>query len=242
MAELLVDLGNSRAKLGWLDGGRMYFLGACLPEEGSFPSLPDRPCRIWLASVVRPEREARFLDRLGGRDLPLTRVSVPDFVHHQETLYAPDQLGVDRWLAVLACRALGYRPAVVVDAGTATTVDLLDAQGRHLGGYIVPGIALMRASLESATAFASGAQKQGDDGGHDPPRTTEGAIACGTIRAQYGVIDHALARLGPAARLVLGGGGAVELEPLLSQAPLRVEQLVLEGLAVLARREGPCVG
>ncbi len=240
MAELLVDLGNSQAKLGWLSGGQMRYLGACGLDEAPTSILPGRPARIWLSSVAAAERETAFVDRLDLTETTLIRVTVTSFLRHQPSRYAPDQLGVDRWLAALACRERGLAPAVIADVGTATTLDLLDAQGVHLGGYILPGPELMRRALLDGTALRPQQRSLYCDSG--PPAATGDAIACGVLQAQLGAIERALAVAGQGASLVLTGGGAGIIRRLLAQDALCVEQLVLEGLAVLARREGICAG
>lgn len=240
MAELLVDLGNSQAKLAWLSDDRTHYLGACGLNEECAPLLPERPSRIWLSNVAAAEREKAFLDRLGLAGVSLTRVTVTAYRHHQPSRYAPDQLGVDRWLAALACRERGLTPAVIVDVGTATTVDFLDAQGTHLGGYILPGPDLMRRALFDHTALRPRQRSPHCDS--RPPVTTADAIACGALQAQLGAIERALFAAGKGASLVLSGGGAGTVSTLLAHEVLCVEQLVLEGLAVLARRERLCAG
>lgn len=240
MAELLVDLGNSRAKLGWLSAEHMRYLGTCALEEAPAPLLPERPERIWLSSVAATAREQAFIDRLDLPRATLVKVTVAAFLRYQPTRYVPDQLGVDRWLAVLACRKRGLAPAVIVDAGTATTVDFLDAQGVHLGGYILPGPDLMQRALFDRTALRPQPQSPHCDSG--PPVGTGDAIACGALQAQLGAIERALGQAGKDASLVLTGGGAGVISPLLARQALCVEQLVLEGLAVLARGETQCAG
>lgn len=240
MAELLVDLGNSQAKLGWLSGGQMRYLGTCTTKKSPLPQLPGRPDRIWLSSVVAVAQEQGFIERLGLSGATLVKVSVAAYLRYQPTCYAPDQLGVDRWLAVLACRERGLAPAVVVDVGTATTVDFLDAQGMHLGGYILPGPDLMQGALFDRTALRPQSRSPHCDA--DPPVSTGDAIACGVLQAQLGVIERAWAQAGNDASLVLTGGGAEAISPLLARQAIYVEQLVLEGLAVLACGESRCAG
>ena len=69
------------------------------------------------------------------------------------TLYQdPSKLGADRWAAVIGARALSKTNTLIVNAGTATTIDLLGANGVHYGGWILPGLSLMQQSLQSHTA------------------------------------------------------------------------------------------
>src|SRR5690606_31240552 len=64
----------------------------------------------------------------------------------------PAQLGADRWASLIAARAMHDGASLVVNAGTATTIDLLDNSGRFLGGLILPGLRLMRSALANNTA------------------------------------------------------------------------------------------
>jgi type III pantothenate kinase len=144
---------------------------------------------------------------------------------------APQQLGADRWAALIGARALHGDPCLVVSAGTATTVDVLDADGQFRGGLILPGLDLMRAALAGNTA-----QLPADSGVFaDLPRKTVDAIASGAINATLGAIERMFRQLrDERAICLLTGGAAPRLLPHLS-LPVRHEPLlVLEGLARVA--------
>jgi type III pantothenate kinase len=123
----------------------------------------------------------------------------------------PDQLGADRWHAMIAARqSYPKEPVVVVCAGTATTVDSIDAAGRFLGGAIAPGTSLMADSLARGTARLPRSTGR-------PvamPDNTDDAIATGVADALAGLVERrvrALARAGTAPRLMLAGGRVGEL-------------------------------
>ncbi len=98
----------------------------------------------------------------------------------------PAQLGADRWAALIGARGLHAGPALVVMAGTATTVDCLDAQGVFRGGLILPGLDLMRRSLARNTAGLPEAC-----GGYRVlPTNTDDAIVSGCIAATVGAIER----------------------------------------------------
>ena len=139
----------------------------------------------------------------------------------------PQQLGADRWAALIGARALHAGPAVVVMAGTATTIDALDAQGLFRGGLILPGLALMRAALARNTADLPHAA------GHyrAQPTNTDDAIVSGAIHATLGAIERIHATLGEDALCLLSGGAAQELAPQLDLPFRLIDNLVLEGLA-----------
>lgn len=62
-----------------------------------------------------------------------------------------ERLGLDRWLAILGGYKLASGPCLVLDFGTAATADFIDADGKHLGGFICPGLPLMRNQLRTHT-------------------------------------------------------------------------------------------
>jgi type III pantothenate kinase len=142
----------------------------------------------------------------------------------------PAQLGSDRWAALIGARALhGRRPVLVVCCGTATTVDLLTAQGRFAGGCIMPGVGTMLRSLHEKTAALPDA-----DGVYtEYPIQTVDAIVSGCQHAQAGAVEriYDLYRRDHSDLLCLVSGGAAKaLEPHLAIVFRYHDNLVLEGL------------
>jgi type III pantothenate kinase len=147
----------------------------------------------------------------------------------------PAQLGADRWAALLAAHAGAPGPKVVVMAGTAMTIDALAADGRFLGGVIVPGLALMRSALHSGTA-----QLGPDPGQFDGfPKNTADAITSGAIQASAGAIARMHTALsetaGSPVTCILSGGAAAALAPQLPFVARVEHNLVLEGLVIIAK-------
>jgi len=151
------------------------------------------------------------------------------------------QLGADRWHALIGARAHFPQGAlVVVNAGTATTVDALSADGHFLGGVIVPGLELMRASLARATArlpLAAGVLVA-------HPANTDDAINTGILECQAGLIERRVRRVREAThsalQLLVCGGSGPALMPLLQgngacAGVLLQSDLVLRGLWHAAR-------
>jgi type III pantothenate kinase len=148
----------------------------------------------------------------------------------------PGQLGADRWHALIGARARFPRSALaLVNAGTATTVDSVQADGMFCGGVIVPGVDLMRASLARGTARLPLAA--GDYVLH--PDNTDDAIRTGILDAQLGLIERRIRRLReisgtPPQVLVSGGHGAALAALLQNQggygAVAQEPDLVLRGL------------
>ncbi len=147
----------------------------------------------------------------------------------------PASLGTDRWLALLAAWHRWREPCVVVDAGSALTVDLLAGNGVHLGGYIVPGLGLMHEALARGTGAVKIAHQPPVS--TDPGRSTQEAVNQGCAAMALALVEHAVAGLvshagGASVSVVLTGGDADSLAPFI-KAPLKLEpELVLDGLAV----------
>ena len=233
MPELLVDMGNTRLKLGWL-ADELEVLGAVERTGDIVGLLPGTPQRIWVSSVAGAHRTASLLDELARLDGELVQVEVARFQEQLPTRYDMHQLGVDRWLAALAGYTRARGSCVVVDAGTATTIDLVDHTGTHIGGYILPGEELMLKAIQDATAIDISSSEVGCR--DTPPRATAQAMRCGSRAAQAALVDRARESLGPDCTVFLGGGNMQALVPFLKGDHQPVQQLVLEGLACLARR------
>ena len=140
-----------------------------------------------------------------------------------------ERLGADRWAAMVGARAKTQEACLVVCAGTATTVDWLDAQGNFRGGLILPGVRLMCEALARDTAqlpLASGEFRQA-------PRTTMDAIVSGCLHAQAGAIERMFRQSSAEetiARCLVTGGAASQIVPHLG-VPWRMEAtLILDGL------------
>ena len=152
------------------------------------------------------------------------------------------QLGSDRWAALISAWHIVKGKCLVVNSGTATTIDALSGQGEFVGGLILPGMDLMRRSLVEATD-----QLKSTQGEYVPlPLNTADAIYSGAIQASCGAIERQYVLLNDDnAPVVLSGGASLQLQPCfnhkLFNVPLRVvDDLVLRGLLVMAREENSC--
>ncbi len=234
---LCVDSGNTRLKWGIHDGSAWLEQGA-LPqsEVAQLSSISPHWPQFRQAIIANVAGEAvASAIRAALRGMSLS----PCFVrsesqragvsNHYEN---PEQLGVDRWCALISARQQTRAPVIVVGAGTATTIDSLDEKGNFLGGLILPGFDLMRSALAKNTAnlpFAEGHWQIN-------PRTTADAIFSGCLAAQLGAIERAYDRIAahPDAGCLLFGGCAGLLESHLRCPKRVVPNLVLEGLLVLS--------
>lgn len=239
MSAWLFDLGNTRLKCAPLVDGRVGDVLALPHREADISAaleaaLPPRIDVAHVASVASEGLRVALLQALTARarriSLARTQAAFGEF----RIAYAqPHKLGVDRFLAMLAAHARCNEAVLLCGVGTALTIDLVDAQGQHLGGRIAPSPTLMREVLhERAPQLPS-------QGGApvDFAADTEDALASGCEGAALALIeasrDAAQRRLGKRPRLVLHGGGADELAARLPDAT-RIGSLVLEGLAIWA--------
>jgi type III pantothenate kinase len=245
---LLLDLGNTRMKWalmlqpdGWLTQGALDWQDGFLPAlESALAGLP-MPETIVAASVVDDAREAQIAEvvrRRFGREPIWLRT--PAAACGVRNAYAePQRLGVDRFLAMVAAYADGYAPCVVASAGTALTLDALAADGRHLGGLIAPGPLLMQRSLLEATARVR-PERVGEI--LELADNTADAVASGCWQAAAALIERFASRMAPTLEatggesptLILGGGDAATLQPLLTMPAQMTRDGVLRGLAVWA--------
>jgi type III pantothenate kinase len=243
--KLLVDLGNSRIKWAWHEQG-LLLSPASAPATDGLPGdmAGRRPDAIVLASVASVEATASLRDALEQRHGVAVRAVGTGRSSHGVTngYVEPAQLGVDRWLAMIA-GYVRYRSGLcIVSAGTAVTVDAVAADGRHLGGFIVPGLALMREALLRETGrigVAAGLLDAGEPAADGWGRDTESCMRLGAVRAVVGLVESCMKSLAPpgAALLLTGGDGAVVHEELSVPAEC-LPALVLEGLALVADERG----
>ncbi len=147
----------------------------------------------------------------------------------------PNRLGADRWVSLAGARARAIadgtpRPALVVMVGTAVTVDALDADGRFLGGLILPGFGMMLRALELGTAGLK--VPTGDV--VDFPTNTSDALMSGGANAIAGAIERQhrklIGRTGQEPLLLMTGGAAVKLAPITDLKFTTVDSLIFEGL------------
>ncbi len=238
---LLLDMGNSRCKWALVLQGEFVRQGVAGNTEWSvlrdaLAALPP-PSRI-LASNVAGDTAAQYLRAIcGGWECPVEFVTARrEQCGVRNGYQRPEQLGSDRWAALIAAWRRTRGACLVVNCGTATTVDALSPQGEFLGGLILPGVGLMRRSLARSTA------QLGEESGtlQDFPCKTDDAIHSGILRATVGAIRHQFdllqARYGPA-QCLLGGGAADVVHPHLDLAHERMDNLVLKGLQIIGETE-----
>jgi len=240
---LAIDVGNTRLKWGLHDGvawctqGALE-LGAITDLAAQLSQLSDHSECAVVANVAGvPIRDA-LAAQLEKMHIPVRWLrSQRSQCGVVNSYLDPAQLGVDRWAALIGARRLQHGPCLVVMAGTATTVDVLDADGVFQGGLILPGVELMRGALARNTAqltLEAGVPQT-------LPRSTPDAIASGCLLAQAGAVERMFEFFHGAKNAVclVSGGAAPLLLEHLRIAARQVENLVLEGLIEVARHPSP---
>jgi type III pantothenate kinase len=237
---LLIDAGNSSLKWAVVEDGQWRAQGRCDYTDWSALQVQlTTGTRCFIASVTDPVREkelAALLDEAGIA--PSWLKAEANFADLQNSYLNPLQLGVDRWMGLIAARQRTHAPVLVVSVGTALTVDALAADGEFLGGVIVPGVPLMRQALLQGTAqVAETAAGQWQAF----PRTTADAVQSGIVAALCGTIQLQHARLAEVAatapQCLLTGGDAGLVAPHLAVPAEQVPTLVLEGIECVARKD-----
>ncbi len=236
--ELLIDLGNSRLKWALWHAGVLAPGAPIEHRDGQLGALAPllqaagRAARVWISSTglaMNAQLRAALGERLASTSRFFTSPA------HALGIYnaypEPGRLGSDRFLAMAGAAARLRDAFLLADAGTALTLDLVDAQGIHQGGLIVPGPELMRSALHRGTA---GVRSQAFRNVQAFADNTSDAVWSGALQACIAVIERshgqASSRLKAPPQLVLSGGAAGLLGAHLRLEHQCVPDLVLEGL------------
>lgn len=241
-----MDVGNSRIKWGVLDSGQIRRTGHISQER-----IRENGLQVLTTKIPR-RVDGVFVSNVAGTSFA-TRLSGVVGMHcDAEVKFArsersgwgvtsgytqPRRLGVDRWVAMVGAWAEVRSACLVVDAGTALTLDAIDDNGNHLGGQIVPGIATMTDALAAAASDIPRVKpapgREASDLGMFA-RNTAAAVREGAHGAAAGAVDRALRALQSNAYepvIVLTGGDASRILNALCDTPVHRPHLVLQGLA-----------
>ena len=252
MTVLLVDIGNTRIKWAHVAGGRLNRVRAAAhaawtaADYGGRLFAGRRPERMLVASVAGPKVTRALATAARRAGVSARFVRVPRRGGGITVGYLePWRLGVDRFVALVGARDCFRGIALcVVGVGTAMTVDLVGGDGRHRGGAIIPAPELM---VESLLDHTHGIRRRARGGARGRAalfaRSTRAAIAQGARYAAAALVDRAVAEasviFGRTPLVVLFGGEARAVRPLVLSASVGVPDLVLRGLAVLAMPAPP---
>jgi type III pantothenate kinase len=246
MKALLMDVGNSRVKWGVLDGGEIRRTGHISQERIHDKGLqvlttriPNHVDKVLISNVAGTTFGTRLSGVVGMHcecDVRFARTARRGWgVTNSYT--QPRRMGVDRWVAMVGAWAEVQSSCLVVDVGTAMTIDAIDDDGQHLGGQIIPGVTTMASSLSSATSDIPEVRPAPGRGCADLGmfgRNTASAVREGAQNAVVGAVDRAIRTLQSnayAPAVVLTGGDSSRILNALCESPLHRPHLVLQGLA-----------
>ena len=246
-AAVVVDVGNTRIKWGRCKTERVEEVAFLPPEPDAWARQLEQwqlpPAAPWVVSGVHPGRCALLADWLRQRGMAVTLLNQPQDLPLTVRLELPERAGIDRLLNAVAVntRRKPGVPAVIVDAGSAVTVDWLDETGAFCGGAILPGLRLMARALHDYTALLPRIQL------HEapPPRpgtSTTAALEVGvfwsvaaTIRTLASEFAQGWPDL-PQAELYLAGGDGPLLHAAVGLEAILWPEITLEGVRVSAAR------
>ncbi len=258
MSYLLIDIGNSYSKYALVDNNRLFSI--CYVKNSKFMDALNSGALkttellkgIILVSVIEKGLTNNIIDKLSQFfDCTVQQVETSAMAFGVTCGYSNYALlGADRWLAMIAAFSWvkdspQVAPVLVVDCGTVVTVDVVNVDGQHLGGWMMPSRVLMSQSLrQKASGILAGFENSEPDlqgnniqqDEHVIGKSTWQCVNAGGKLAEVGFIEqcflHAEKLLGVAPLCILTGGGAKEITPLLTMRVEHIPELVLDGLAL----------
>ena len=225
-----VDMGNTRIK--WKMRGNAKIHNSSYEAFDYFGQLGGIE-RICICAVISNDRRKHIAEKITAT----TKIE-PEFVCVQESYGGvtcgycePKQMGADRWAAIHGAWHRFGGNTIIIDAGTAITLDYIAGDGSHQGGYIVPGIKMLRESLEQNTANVN--PEGVDFGGLSFGQTTSQAVGAGILQMVKGFAENGIKTASCDASLVFTGGDGELLSHLLAKGGSFVPELVFEGIEQL---------
>lgn len=232
MATLLIDHGNTNVKFALLENGQVK---SC-PRQGVehlVDALALSDGDVWMSSVGDTVLRERIAGQCVGMARTCHRINIEQHTDKLTTRYDIQSMGIDRWLVLLGCYERNLYPCVVVDSGTATTIDLMNAQGEHEGGYILPGLSLAQSALTTNTCIPEQPELAQQV---KIPMSTAETMNFSMPAATAALAEQCASSLANNATIILTGGGATALSAHMSSPVIQAEYLVFEGLAALANK------
>jgi type III pantothenate kinase len=239
MTQLLVDIGNTRIKWAIVEAKEIISGHPLVHQQLVQEKLIKLwhnivSCEVMAISCVSSKQTLDIVMTVAVKLWPKVNILLPQSEAEafgvSNAYSQPEKLGIDRWLSLIAVRHYYPGFACIVDCGTAITVDLIDAEGRHHGGCICPGLTLMREALAKGTEALPFNVVKYPIG---PANCTDAAIYSGTLYAAVGLIEHTLFRQPAKTTLILTGGDADLIAEQLAFQPVTDSLLVLRGLALI---------
>jgi type III pantothenate kinase len=241
---LLLDIGNTNLKWAWLSDGKLSPLTSAAHRGVDTDQLArsawehEKPSAVYVSNVagerLRGELESWMKAYWGI--MPKFLSSPARGLDVENAYEEPAQLGIDRWMTLVAARRQFEGPVCIVDCGTAITVDVLDGQGHHLGGVILPGFELMRESLLDRTRIPRVSQFVEAD--HLLGRNTAEGVTAASFHSAAALVERIVRRVGQKLvdelSVVLTGSDATALSKYLDIDSCIEPDLVMKGLYLTA--------
>ena len=246
---LLFDVGNTFIKWGLLDELKLVDLG-CIRNEDFLAKecdalielIPPDAGRVIACCVASNNIDAKLTTLIANNyDCLIEYVQSESMAYGIRSGYQDaSQLGVDRWVAMIAAKTQFSGDITVIDLGTAVTIDTIDEYGDHIGGQILPGLQLMLSSLDKKTdritlpSISNDLTNMKINFWAD---NTNDAIIFGACNAICGAIERAIICLqenGHSPTVILTGGDALVFKNLMNEGYRHRPNLILEGLAIIA--------
>jgi len=221
-SRLLLDIGNTKTK--WKFEGR-YF--ALLTEDFVFDKLP-KSSSVWVSNVSN----RTFINKNNSIYFVESQKQYKSLINAYQDAKS---LGSDRWLAMIALNELNQgRDYILIDVGTAVTIDIVNKSGIHLGGLIFPGLGKIRENFDN---FPISFNKKITGVG----QSTEEGWSIGTLNMVVNTINHKIRELKNElsdVAIFLTGGGYSDIKNFIDFDHDFYEHIVLDGLEFYADNVG----
>jgi len=242
MNKFLFELGNSRVKIACVNQDHQYLylgrfdydaLSAVLDafQEAGITLIGES----FIASVASHERNHRLIEWIKENlDSPTEFIKIkPQFNGIEFKYQNINQLGIDRWLAVIGASDHTHRHFIIIDCGTATNIEVV-TDNIYKGGYISPGLKLMRDSLVKGTGLLESYDFNGEHDGQFVPDNSADAVYFGTKYSLAAYVNQMVKVIQAAYpfqfEVIATGGDFLQISPLLKSEISYQEDLTLKGL------------
>jgi type III pantothenate kinase len=246
---LLIDIGNTSVKWALLDvNGLQAMFQQQYPQESDetfFTELwknVDKPHKVIVSCVANEtmwDVLVATIEKLWN--LKANRVKAVASGYGVTNAYAkPSELGSDRWCALIGACHEANSDIVVIDCGSAITIDVANVSGEHLGGYILPGISMMKQSLGMHTAQVVVDSSTTQSDSLRPAKSTSGCVNVAVNLAAVSLIEAVIKQQqAKSARVqcLLTGGDADLIAKYLTAQYVKIPDLVIRGLAIVAESD-----
>ena len=249
---LLMDIGNTRIKWGVLENRVISGIGSLLTPHSSdfdlkslFLSVSSDVKSIVASCVLSKETQAKLAELISDHFKLAIEFIEPKnrFSGLTNGYNNPSKLGADRWAAMIGAHNEFGGNILVVDMGTAITIDYINAKGVHKGGQILPGLKSFFNILDQSTGSINTKININDTAAQDIKKwgkNADDAVISGAMSAISGAINAAVFSFkieDSMPSVILTGGDAIYYKDVFDYSLSYRPNLVLEGLARLLDEE-----